>query len=51
MEIAILIVLAFVALWTRETLFPEPPKPKTPEEQLGEAIANYLKAGIKIRKE
>ncbi|QZZ19490.1 hypothetical protein J5X98_19320 [Leptothermofonsia sichuanensis E412] len=28
------------------------PKPsKTPEEKLGEALTDYLKAGIKVRKE
>ncbi len=40
-----------VILWTQEVLGQKPEKKKTPEEKLGEAIAEYLKAGIKIRKD
>lgn len=28
-----------------------PPKPKTSEEKLGEALANYLKEGVKVKQD
>lgn len=49
MEIALLLFAGFVVLWTKEIFFPEKPKPKSPEAKLGEALANYLEKGIKIR--
>jgi hypothetical protein len=42
--IVLLTFLIFIFLWTQETLGQENPKPKTPEEKLAEAIADYLKS-------
>jgi hypothetical protein len=42
--IVLLVFLIFLLLWTQETLGQEKPKPKTPEEKLAEAIADYLKS-------
>jgi len=49
MFLPIAIFAIIVVLWTQETLVEKPKEKKTPEEKLGEAIADYLKAGIKIR--
>lgn len=49
MFLPIAIFAIIVVLWTQETLIEKPQKKKTPEDKLGEAIAEYLKSGIKIR--
>ncbi|MDJ1170745.1 hypothetical protein PMG71_15035 [Roseofilum sp. BLCC_M154] len=49
MFLPIAIFAILVILWTQETLVEKPQKKKTPEDKLGEAIAEYLKSGIRIR--
>lgn len=49
MFLPIAIFAVLVILWTQETLVEKPKEKKTPEDKLGEAIAEYLKSGIKIR--
>ncbi len=49
MPMITIIVLVVFVLWTRDVFFPAPPKSKTPEEAFGEAIAKYLKEGVKTR--
>jgi hypothetical protein len=45
-----LIVFSTIAVLLFKDFLDEKP-PKTPEEKLGEALANYLKAVVKLRKE
>ncbi len=46
--LGILMITVLVTWWTQTTLFPKPPKKKTEEEKLGEAIGKVLEKGIKI---
>ncbi|TVQ20703.1 MAG: hypothetical protein EA367_07685 [Leptolyngbya sp. DLM2.Bin15] len=46
--LGILMITILVTWWTQTTLFPKPPKEKSAEEKLGEAIGSVLKTGIKI---
>lgn len=51
MEPILVVLGAFVLAWTQEVLFPKPKPPeppKTPEQELGEAIGKYLKKGVKV---
>ncbi len=42
-------LLVLGVLWTWDTLFSKPPKPpKTPEQELGEALSKYLSRGVKV---
>lgn len=48
MELLFVLIFVFI-LWTNNTLFPKK-KPKKPvEEQLADAIKDYLKEGIQVR--
>lgn len=38
-------------LWTQEVFFPKKKKPKSPEQELGDALAKYLEKGVKVRME
>jgi hypothetical protein len=49
MVAGVIVFSALFALLFADFLVPKPGK--TPEEKLGEALADYLKAGGKIRKE
>lgn len=51
MEPILFVFLAVVAIWTQDVLFakPKPTEPaKTPEQQLGEALGQYLAKGVTI---
>ena len=48
MESVMVLVTASVVSWiTLQQMFAKKP-PKSPEEQLGEALGKYLKQGIKV---
>lgn len=51
MEPIALTLLVLGAVWTWDVLFSSPPKPsppKTPEQELGEAVGKYLARGVKV---
>ncbi|WP_088888934.1 hypothetical protein [Leptolyngbya ohadii] len=51
MEPILFVLGGLVLAWTQEVLFPKPKPPeppKTPEQQLGEAIGKYLAKGVRV---
>jgi hypothetical protein len=45
----LIVLTAVLFLWTNATLFPPPPKRKSVEQTLVEALKDYLEVGIRTR--